>query len=1630
LEFSVICCFKVLLNKVIAKLNIVLFIFASFSIYCANASAVLFGGLGITGCTFTASNNTYDCPSSTYTSTADDIITIAVGYSVVGDLDNGTSAVLLDNATLTGNLNVIGAVTMGLNARIDGDLTSTTGTVTLASYAEVTGDLFAGTTVTLAHHGTVGGDVTALTTVTIAADSYIGGNISAGETVSLAANTATGGSITGTTVSLAANATAGGSITGTTISLAANATVGGSITGTTISLAANATAGGDVSGTTISLADGATIKGQVTTIDVNTINVDLLAPNIYILSPDNNAIIRELSTTLLIRFIDDVAITANNLTYTLNNQAINPSCSTVDDQHISCLIESGLMSGENNFVVIGTDSAGRSGEARLLLNVVLDRDNDGVYDDDDAFPDDGTEWADFDGDGIGDNSDPDFDGDGVNNDLDAFPNDPTESSDLDGDGIGDNADPDRDGDGVNNSQDFYPNDAVRNKFENINGLAITLNHESLTLTWQAVTDGASIVTGYNLYRAEYNNDIFTQIAPLNKSDVTYTDNSVENKKAYQYLIKAHTADGRESDASGQVSRFVAYNHDAVSAIAITQTANAAQLSWSTAGADEVLIYRAQADFALMLINKVTGSQYDDINTVLGNNYRYQLQNRKHFINPINNNSFTLDGPLSAIKTINLAQPLVLKLNAQQIANNSYQILTPISATSINLTGMHTNANTAIDMTFTTNGNDNNGNPIANITLTTEGDFTLNLPLSTTNLWTITSVSEGLSATVDLTVQVDDQPPVLTINGDTDFTTEASFITLSGTATDDKGIQSIKVHSDLYPQQTFTAIVSTSNDSLGSFSVEIPIEIGTNIFTVDVIDIANNQTSANVTVTKADRITPKLEITSHSLGQTVSESQVNIVGVVHIQLSVAQLSVKLGIQSSTLVAIDEDSYRFEFSGIALSEGINHFTFVVNSLNGSGSSLDYSLTYQPTVVNIAPEISVQSPLVGSYISEQLFIVEGEIFSPSLISRFTINNQSIYLSQTDSEHYHFNYPAEFIGDSLTLTVEVLAGNGETAQQEISYYRDAAAPTINLTNNLLASPAINTIIQNPYIISGSVVDDNISSLTLNNSVVELTPGANDSEYPFNIAVNIPQQVETTFELRAHDLSGNVTTQSFILLSNAAASIDIIAPSGLTDLISNDSTNDSSFNLQVIARVKGMQAGDKVRLTTDQTTPIFVEVNNTLINTTTVMSNTNVEGNAEHTLILEIVNEANDVITLTERKFTLINQASIPLELVKTVPYNGQTGAEPHKAIEIHLSKAIVPALLTFEVRETANGKTYINNDASGTSFLEAKGYQLTDVVRTNELVPGGVGLIPGDNVFTFYPERDLAYGGNIFVTVTYDGAELTRFNYKVRELPTFLTGAVFDQLNQPIVGINVELPELGRITTTDNEGIFNFGSGDEANNALPGGGYQLVVNREFTDPRFGITDRKVIIEKGRRTSLAQIKVPIINKEVAFTPIASGKIHTFAKGELTLDLTQGNITFPNGSHSGVVQVSFTDVGSADVTPSKIAFPTSLYATQPAGITTSGEISLRLKLLKIYNSYDYVPTSGTYVVLVGRKGLDNALQPIGVGKIDGYTIQSVGKLDIKRLDFIGYAFVTENKQDALQKYANGQSSIQALIGAL
>jgi hypothetical protein len=116
-----------------------------------------------------------------------------------------------------------------------------------------------------------------------------------------------------------------------------------------------------------------------------------------------------------------------------------------------------------------------------------DTDGDGFNDDVDLFPLDPDDWDDADGDGIGDNADPDDDNDHVADVKDLYPNDPTEWANYDGDASGDNADTDDDNDGVEDTLDAYPWDATRAGTPSIGLVLVDHNWQTVNLTGSYVS---------------------------------------------------------------------------------------------------------------------------------------------------------------------------------------------------------------------------------------------------------------------------------------------------------------------------------------------------------------------------------------------------------------------------------------------------------------------------------------------------------------------------------------------------------------------------------------------------------------------------------------------------------------------------------------------------------------------------------------------------------------------------------------------------------------------------------------------------------------------------------------------------------------------------------------------------------------------------------------------------------------------------------------------------------------------------------------------------------------------------------------------------------------------------------------
>ncbi|MFB6317398.1 DUF4347 domain-containing protein [Saccharicrinis sp. FJH54] len=132
--------------------------------------------------------------------------------------------------------------------------------------------------------------------------------------------------------------------------------------------------------------------------------------------------------------------------------------------------------GESVITITATDGDGASVQKTFkYILEICDSDNDGITDNEDAFPNDPNEWIDSDNDGTGNNADTDDDNDGYTDadeaDNDTDPMDVASvPADNDGDKVSDLNDNDDDNDGVADAEDKFPMDAAESADNDNDGI--------------------------------------------------------------------------------------------------------------------------------------------------------------------------------------------------------------------------------------------------------------------------------------------------------------------------------------------------------------------------------------------------------------------------------------------------------------------------------------------------------------------------------------------------------------------------------------------------------------------------------------------------------------------------------------------------------------------------------------------------------------------------------------------------------------------------------------------------------------------------------------------------------------------------------------------------------------------------------------------------------------------------------------------------------------------------------------------------------------------------------------------------------------------------------------------------------
>lgn len=880
-------------------------------------------------------------------------------------------------------------------------------------------------------------------------------------------------------------------------------------------------------------------------------------------------------------------------------------------------------------------------------------------------------------------------------------------------------------------------------------------------------------------------------------------------------------------------------------------------------------------------------------------------------------------------------------------------------------------------------------------------------------------------------------PSLQINNPLQQTVESNTIILTGSISDPQqphsGIAAFIIHNERFTGTQYSAFVEN-----GQFSVELPLQYADNKLTLTLTDLSGNQTISVRTVKRI--LQPAFVNVTPANGSVLTTDSVTISGEIHAYLEKWQADnetltdIRFYINDSQITPTgSSETGRFSFNlpGQTLNIGSNTFNLRIVSPDGSKTQT-LQLSYRPqNAADIpAPVIELLSPVDGSLLNSESFLLAARVTSSGGPLTISLNNSPVKIPAYTPADVFLSEPVSFTAgqDSMTVTLLATDSLGKQSRKDLNYHIDRGLPQIIINNALVSLPDINPISETPYPVSGRVIDSNLASFLVNGQSVELSPAGSPGAYDFDFAIAVPAGTEVSVQLQANDLSGNQTQLNYTLQSTTQSFIEAILPADKTRYIAQG----VPIDVQLAARVGGLNnATVAVRLLQNN---IALSQSDLSLNSGFATGQIQIPDTAgDYTLSYEVYD--NGVLITSTRRMVIVSNASTePLSLLRMEPITNSSNKEPNEVLEFYFNQAIDLTKLNISVKETLHGKTWLNKDAPGLDFINARGSQLIDVNRNFELVPGKLSLLPGSQIAAFYPERHFGFNADIQIQVIYDGNEIAAGRFKIRPLPTFVIGSVMDQFGQILSGITITLPELNLRTVTNGDGGFSFGFQKNESN-IPGGRYRLELNTPDENdsgynPLFGTQIQTINLQTGRKNDLPPTRLQALNKDIAWQQIQSGQQAILAGGDLQLDLSNALILFSNSRTDGEIHTQFASYNQILAQKTPGLEPLWLYANQPRGIAVEGKIDVRIVMPMFDGSYDYIPPGTDYVVLLGYQPDREVIEAVGIGQVNQHIVTSTEALSYTSLDYIGYTMVLPQQQTLLKDVAEGRKTLQQLMAEL
>lgn len=384
-----------------------------------------------------------------------------------------------------------------------------------------------------------------------------------------------------------------------------------------------------------------------------------------------------------------------------------------------------------------------------------------------------------------------------------------------------------------------------------------------------------------------------------------------------------------------------------------------------------------------------------------------------------------------------------------------------------------------------------------------------LTVEATNASGTTATASGDTlASLRLVVE-DKEGPILTVTSPAgDTLTTAETITVSGTASDVSGVQSVTING-----------AAASLGAGGAFQVTLPLSEGDNPITITATDTVGNPTTITRTVTRAVH-GPTLTIINPVDGTATSQTTVLVTG-----------TVSDSVTAVTSVTINGEAVSFAggtYSGnVDLAEGDNTITVMAVNQAGLSTTLSVSVTLDTEV----PQITLTTPAPGQMADSPAFLVTGTVSEQgSGIASLTVNGTQ---AQVSGGTFSLEINLQEGDNAVTAVVTDRAGNQATAAGSVLL--DTLPPALAVT-----TPGADLITNQPALtVAGTASDSGsgLASVTINGQTVPVTGGA------FALELTL-QEGANTLTVTAADQVGHTTTVTrTVLLDTQQPVLTLVSP-------------------------------------------------------------------------------------------------------------------------------------------------------------------------------------------------------------------------------------------------------------------------------------------------------------------------------------------------------------------------------------------------------------------------------------------------------------------------------------------------------